>query len=255
MAKPQQNCGFCSGFGMTKQHIFGKRLMRLLNNPVGTHLFIERLETGTTIKEKDGNVWSKQLRRVCGSCNGGWMRKLEEKTFGSLTDLIRGSNLIPVLSQQLLAARLSQMAMTASLTIPNSLDPIDLKDRRHLMGHLEPPPQWVIFLCRADMPVEIGQYYNANVFGYQVLQGRNPPKIGKSYIATFVLGKLCVHLMSRAPPNYHGYEGVRLAKLWPTTGRDIDLGLSSLLDAKGVHEIADSIRRQSLIDKPFIQPA
>jgi len=239
---------------MTKQHIFGKRLLGLLDNPVGKHLFVERLESGTTVKQKDGNVWSKQLRRVCERCNVGWMRNLEERTFGLLSDLIQGSSLIPISSQQFLAARLSQMAMTASLTIPNSLDAIDVKDRRHLKDCIEPPPHWVIFLCRADMPVEIGQYYNANIFGYQILRGRNPPETGKSYIATFVLGKLCVHLMSRAPPNYYGYRGVRLAQLWPTTGRDMDLGLSSLLDASGVHDLADSIRRQSLIDKSFIRP-
>ena len=145
--------------------------------------------------------------------------------------------------------------MTASLTVPNDLDAIDVKDRLYLKDCIEPPPHWVILLCRADLPVEIGQYYNANVFGYQIVHGRNPPQTGKSYIATFVLGKLCVHLMSRAPPNYHGYRGVRLAQLWPATGRNIDLGLSSLLDAGGVHDLADSIRKQSLIDKPFIRPA
>jgi hypothetical protein len=76
-----------------------------------------------------------------------------------------------------------------------------------------------------------------------------------SYIATFVLGKLGVHLLTRAPPDYHGYTGIRLARLWPPSGGDMDLRSSSLLDANGIHELADSIRRQSLRDRFRIGPA
>jgi hypothetical protein len=253
MAKPQQTCGFCGGLGMTKQHIFGKRLLRLLSNPIGSHFYVERLPTETKVKKKDGNVWSKQLRRVCNNCNEGSMRILEESTFDELSHLIHGSEVIRENSQRLLASRLSQMAMTAALAIPNSLDAISGKERLYLKDSGEPPPYWLIFLCRADVPIEIGQYYNGNVFGYQILRGRDQPELGKSYIATFVLGKLCVHLLTRAPPNYHGYAGVRLARLWPRIGGDMNLSDSSLLDATGIHSLADSIRKQSLIDRLFIR--
>src|SRR5205807_9194528 len=78
-APSQRTCAFCGGQGMTKQHIFGKRLLKLLNGHLGTHLVIESLPNKPTFtKNKDGNVWSKQLRRVCQRCNGGGMRIIEE---------------------------------------------------------------------------------------------------------------------------------------------------------------------------------
>jgi hypothetical protein len=145
--------------------------------------------------------------------------------------------------------------MTAALSVPESLDPISRDERDYLKSNGEPPQNWLIFLCRSDIPVDIGQYYNANVFGYQISRGREPPEMGMSYIATFVLGKLCVHLLTRAPPNYCGYRGVRLLQLWPQPMCDIDLRFSSLLDAQKVHDLADSIRGQSEIDRLFLRPA
>jgi hypothetical protein len=251
MAKPQQTCGFCHGLGMTKQHIFGKRLLRLLENHVGRHLVVERLPTTTTSKERDGNVWSRQVRKICLKCNNGWMEQLENETYGVLSNIILGNEfIVPDFFHNILAARLSLIAMAAALSMTGSIDTITETERRYLMTHQSPPAHWNIFLCRADIPFEIAQYYNANVFGYRILGGRNPPELGMSYIATFVMGKLCVHLMTRAPPGYNGYTGVRLLRLWPAPGGDLDLRIGSALDAVQVHELADSIRRRSLIDSP-----
>jgi hypothetical protein len=235
---------------MTKQHIFGRRLLRLLDGaPLGSHLVIERLSDQTTSKRRDGNIWSKQLRCVCATCNEGWMRRLEESTFTLLSSLILGAETIPEPMQQTLAARFAHMVMVAAMTIPDGLDPISRDDREYLRLTHKPPARWVIFLARANVSVALGQYYNANVFGFTESQLGHRPEVGKSYIATFVLGKLCVHLLTRAPTGYEGYIGATLARLWPLSGGDVDLTQSSLLDARAVHELAESIRKQSLIDK------
>jgi hypothetical protein len=66
---------------MTKQHVFGKRLLALLDEKTGSHLVVEHDPSGKITKKKEGHIWSKQMRRVCKTCNGGWMRALEESTF------------------------------------------------------------------------------------------------------------------------------------------------------------------------------
>src|SRR5208337_5646496 len=117
MTKTQRLCAFCGAPGMTKQHVFGKRLLSLLDGRLGTHLVIDRSPGSTETKKRDGNVWSKQLRRVCSDCNNGWMRRLEEDSFDLLSRLIIGETTIVSKERQTkLAARLARMIMVAYLS-------------------------------------------------------------------------------------------------------------------------------------------
>jgi hypothetical protein len=213
---------------MTKQHIFGKRLLNLLEGDLGTHFVIERNPgQKTTAKKRDGNIWSKQMRRVCCTCNGDWMRELEESTFELLSSLILGATIVSAFSQQALSARLAQMVTVASLSVPNGLDPISREDREYLRINKSTPARWAIFLARTDIPVNKGQFYYADVMGLTEFMPNGELETGKSYVVTFVLGKLCVHLLTRSPIGYEGYIGEKLSRLWPLPGRDIDLALAA----------------------------
>src|ERR1700730_14150642 len=104
---------------MTKQHVFGKRLLAFLDDRTEGHYF--ELDTTLlrriTTKKKSGNIWSRRLRRVCSNCNGGWMRQLEESSFSVLSGLMIGETLISAADIKVLSARPAQMIMMADLSI------------------------------------------------------------------------------------------------------------------------------------------
>ncbi len=243
MTKTQRLCAFCGAPGMTKQHVFGKRLLSLLDGRLGTHLVIDRSPGSTETKKRDGNVWSKQLRRVCSDCNNGWMRRLEEDSFDLLSRLIIGETTIVSKERQTkLAARLAQMIMVAYLS-REEVDAITNDERVNLRTNLSPPADWKIFLCRSDNPVEIGQYYYSDA-----LLGEAVNRDGRSitimaHVTTFVLGKLCVHALSKVNHNFRGYTGVSLVRLWPLPEHDIDINQSSLLSPQKVVELSSIARK------------
>ena len=64
-----------------------------------------------------------------------------------------------------------------------------------------------------------------------------------AHVTTFVLGKLCVHAISKGYGNLQGYTGVNIAQIWPSTGADIDMGATSILNPTKVVELSSVARR------------
>jgi hypothetical protein len=243
MARSQRFCAFCGAAGMTKQHVFGKRLLALLNGRVGTHLTLDRSPDGTETKKRAGNVWSRQLRRVCSNCNNGWMRQLEESAYNVLSGLITGDiTTIPKEYHGILAARLALMIMVASLS-KDEADAISVEERENLRSHNLPPLDWQMFLCRSDCTIEEGQYYYSDSFIGESTDANNNTVSVMAHVTTFVLGKLCVHAISRSYGHLKGYSGINLAQVWPSAGGDIDIRATSILNPTKVFELSSVARR------------
>lgn len=91
-------CMFCAGPGLTEEHIWpvwshklllsitGRHPINVSEHVVGRKKEIEKNER----KQRQGPLINKRLRVVCGSCNGGWMSRLEERTKPILISLIQG---------------------------------------------------------------------------------------------------------------------------------------------------------------------
>jgi hypothetical protein len=199
MPNPQRLCAFCGGLGMTKQHIFGKRLLPFLEKKAATHLIINTAPYSTDTKKREGNIWGKQLRRVCSQCNGGWMRELEEASFEFFSKLIFGETNIPNRIHRMLAARISQIITVADLSVEDDRRAIYQEDRTYLYNELAAPIDWNIFLVRADVDSDKGQYYHADAFYNTKQISGIGPEVTKNLVVTMLLGKLCVHALSRPP--------------------------------------------------------
>src|SRR5271154_408950 len=98
MAKPPGKCFFCGGYGLTKEHVWAEWLNpHLPKNVVNHNRFSETIfPTRSVRKEKlhSGSVQSGRLRRVCLTCNTGWMSRLQETAKPLLLRLISGMECI-----------------------------------------------------------------------------------------------------------------------------------------------------------------
>jgi hypothetical protein len=175
------------------------------------------------------------------------MRELEEASFEVLSKLIFGETNIPHQIHRMLAARISQIIAVADLSVEDDKRAIYQEDRTYLYNELAAPIDWNIFLVRADVDSNKGQYYHADAF-YNIRQlAGNAAEVTKNLVITMLLGKLCVHALSRPPKGFKGYTGVKLAPLWPQTDRDINLRESSLLSRARIVELGATFRRTTSI--------
>jgi hypothetical protein len=150
-----------------------------------------------------------------------------------------GGNVVSAGDIKILSARLAQMIMVADLTIDDKRAVTD-QEREYLKTHGRAPLGWLIFLCRADVPVEAGQFYHGDAFHLVDLKGGNA---ATKLVATFLLGKLCVHALTLPPRAYQGYTGARLIRLWPSAGHELNLLESSLLSPRQIIELGASFRK------------
>jgi hypothetical protein len=171
------------------------------------------------------------------------MRQLEESAYDVLSGLIIGD--ITTISREyhgILAARLALVIMVASLS-KDEADSISIDERGNLRLRTLPPTDWQIFLCRSDCTIEEGQYYYSDCFTGEAVDASNNPINLKAHVTTFVLGKLCVHAISKGYGNLKGYSGINIAPIWPAPGADIDMGATSILNPTKVFELSSVARR------------
>lgn len=98
----KRRCVFCGGEGVTSEHVWPQWINRLL---------AERLtDTSMTVqwagdKERDAPNLDTKVKRVCKSCNSGWMSVLEDRAKPILSPMIVGEVPVrlPPSSQRVLA--------------------------------------------------------------------------------------------------------------------------------------------------------
>ena len=102
MAKPPGICIFCGKGGMTKQHVWPDWLKLAVprsfarHSQIYTHMDLQSVDrplvSSPIVKSKQGDPAVKKVRKVCKSCNSGWMSRLETAAKPVLTPIIRGKN-------------------------------------------------------------------------------------------------------------------------------------------------------------------
>lgn len=89
MSKPPGKCVFCSGIGLTKEHVFSDWLKKLIPKTAdqsdmfaGMHFNARASEFGfhnpPQIRRRQGSSQQRKKRIVCLKCNIGWMSETVE---------------------------------------------------------------------------------------------------------------------------------------------------------------------------------
>jgi hypothetical protein len=235
MAKPPGKCVFCDKpGGMSKQHVWPNWL-KPHNPATGTH-HVQQMGVFHTFTPRsavsppklvirEGPAGSRKVRRVCQTCNHGWIRQfIEEPAKPTTLALMRGDMSILTRSQQkTMATWLTLVAMMIELTDLTSFA-IPAAHRRYLMDRKEPPPGWHVWLAKYG-----GARWEDHVARQVELQLSASPEneeIGahkaNTQVTTLVLGQLCAHVFSSTSiPDFSGYHGITLQTIWPARSYDV----------------------------------
>jgi hypothetical protein len=160
--KPQGGCIFCSGFGLSKEHVWPAWLQKVLpknfqrrEHQVGIGLraftqvgFDESSERGRLANV--GDPLTQQLYVVCKRCNNGWMSELQTEAKQILISLIMGD--WPILDKQAqatIASWVTMFTMVAEFAHPQTVA-IPLSQREQFRETRVPLPDWRIWIAPFD---------------------------------------------------------------------------------------------------------
>jgi len=99
-------------------------------------------------KKRQGAVTQRKIRKVCESCNGGWMKRIVDRSRSSVENLIvdkpceiNGEAQTNIAAWVALAAVMAEFTDALTAAIPDT-------DRGSLMRTSDAPPNWTIYLGR-----------------------------------------------------------------------------------------------------------
>jgi hypothetical protein len=149
-------CCFCGRQGVTKQHFWPDWLKKIVPRSGDSH---GRDLTGFDLSHQpfvfitpkttthQGPFGARKIRKVCGSCNSGWMSKLESDVKQDLAAMICAEiRVLEVAQLKKLAAWAMLISIIGEFTDPTYMA-ISESDRHHLMTHRVPPElNWKIWV-------------------------------------------------------------------------------------------------------------
>lgn len=244
MPLPKRNCIFCgSQCGkITKEDVWPtwleKFIPRDMKNYTASSTVVYPTHSDVVRKKIDGDPGSRRVRRVCQSCNNGWMSRLQERAKPHVLPLILGAaTAIQPTSLETIAGWCAMSVMTSDNFYPER-QAIPQEDRNWLMAHgLPPPDTWKIWIGqyeRGNWPAYWAKNARAiSSDGHPVFYLENGLPIPNTQSSTLVFGKLFVHAFSSVhadivanTPNPHG----KLIQLFPLSGLPLRWPPPTMLD-------------------------
>jgi hypothetical protein len=210
---------FCGATGVTKAHVFAKSWTSLFDEPNDTreHEVVHRYEdpaTGERRLLKRAKTFALVSRKVCGSCNSGWLSELEERVRPLMA---RFAATTPMTLKPEEQADLALWSVAAAL-IAMSLDPdaaefADPSIAHEVFRERQPPAGMDIWLG-ANSHGEMGW------FGSHSLNLAHAPKHTGAWGATITFGYAVIHMVfhglrdQRMRLRYDAHRSLR--RIWPT---------------------------------------
>jgi hypothetical protein len=278
--KPQQQCIFCQGYGMTKQHIWPDWMARDSSLPTyegkaekkNTQVLTPPLNIFTangklviqagmpTIIERQGSTGSRKLRLVCKACNGGWMSRVESDSQNTIASLMLSTQF--VLSrdeQEKLAAWATLMVMVNEFTDIKTKS-IIYSERHFFKENKRPPEGWTIWIGRNKASEWHQRMRHASFFLGKYLLAEGPPAITdtkpNSQSTSLAVGGLFLFIISTSNLEYYdfvsSYNHDSLIKIWPVSQESIDLSALPIILNDEALRISDSL--SSEVNKMRIPP-
>lgn len=206
MSKPQGKCIFCDGYGVTKEHIWAKWLNPYLPKNVINHEFASEVifpdRSVHHTKIRSGSAQSGRLRRVCLSCNTGWMSELQKKTQPILLPLILGqTSVLHRKAQTTLSAWIAMFVMVAEfLDKTGTKVAISPKDRLFLKSDLVAPSNMKVWIGYFEKDKWKGVWTHATIPISDEDHVPQRSSLGVDFpntqTTTLVIGKLYIHVLS-----------------------------------------------------------
>ena len=224
-----KQCIFCGGSKLSKEHVFSRWTHALLK-PAGTAQIYPETDSRLAINfvtgeaaryqniiRRQGRPITRQIRRPCVSCNGGWMSALDSAVISALTPLIQGrpSPLSPddqarIGAWTFLKTVVAEYGIEETRCIPDDQRLAFFRDQRV-------PAGWRIYLAVCSTPFETVGY--AHSFQAPLTARGAPPPLPDSVQSTaFGIGSLFLYAVGPCNSRLEAFLDAQLPQsllVWP----------------------------------------
>jgi hypothetical protein len=254
---PPRRCVFCGGPGVTKQHVWPRWAKRVLPDEPSHHSHTRVYGDHTTNPPsvevhspqlRQGSMWSRQIRNVCGTCNGGWMSRLEARVKPSLgMMMLGGDRALSASETKDLSAWVCMTAIMAEFIDERTLA-VPVIHRQILRETQEPPNGWYIWIAQYSGSEWENHYRHFGLGVPMVPIFHGEPKMN-TMVTTFTMGSVMMHAFASS---VHGLitlddeSSLRwgLRRIWPEPGSLENWKTGVVVDDSDASDIADSYFNQ-----------
>jgi len=228
MPKSQGFCIFCGGSDLTKEHIFPEWQKSLV--PTAEHFgemnavrHPEMILVSDRLKQ--GDISNYRVRKVCKTCNNGWMSRLEAAVKPILTALILGNSIKINKEEQLNLARwIVIKSMVLEQTRKNK-HVVTTSEHHWIKNKLEPPIQWLVWIDQHDGD-QWRRRWNYQYYTSVSEPTASVPSFANTQTTTIGIGKFLFHAFSSSNDSlvktYGSIIGTDgLIRLWPLSEEQI----------------------------------
>ncbi|MFI4957364.1 MAG: hypothetical protein ACHQAX_09190 [Gammaproteobacteria bacterium] len=146
-----KTCIYCQNTSLTKEHFWPKWLHDHIPDPPSNSRSYSIFESGIEIDkgERPGHLKNKIIRKVCQSCNNGWMSTIESSVIPILKKMLNGSCVLN--ENQIL--NLAQWIFLKVTTAEHDREDYVVTSKRHLVefkSSLDIPKNFNIWLGKFD---------------------------------------------------------------------------------------------------------
>jgi hypothetical protein len=248
----QRECIFCGASGLSKEHVFSDWLSKVLPS-TGKHT---QVRTGyklgdeapyTSIDERPLDLKQIVVKRVCTSCNNGWMSAIVSRAKPTVSIMATGETASFTADEiQALAAWCAVTAITAEYTDTRTIA-ISKPEVEHVYTKHAPPPNWSICVGRYEgeqWSPERYRHHGARLFPDKTERAGRPLEAFDGdylHVSTYVLGKFAFHVLASTasdlvqafrqmytPTTMHTIFPSAQAMVWPSTPVLGDLDMNEI---------------------------
>jgi hypothetical protein len=254
-------CIFCGASNLTKEHIFPRwshryMLPRQKGRAVSLSgsVYLDRKET--VVGKLPGQLRDWQIRCVCGgthlTCNGGWMKDIEDRVKPLLVPLILGHTVRLRPDDQSLIATWAVLKVMVSEFWRSGQVTTHWTQRRRMLNRQEPPESgWGVWIAHYERinwkPEWISHPFFVPSETTLARKGLQVPTRYNGSAVTQVIGKVFIQVIHSPEPDdfiskwrFSGLRQGILFRVWPVTSFSIRWPLRAISDREA-DEIADAI--------------
>lgn len=213
-----RHCVFCSSPRTTKEHIWPNWAARHMSSegPVRHYLNAVQEDQPHADRSWPQEQYTMTVGAVCGTCNNGWMAKLEGRVKPFFEAALNGTGVVVEadLQRDLAAWALKTLMMVESQQKP--AQPVILpQEYQHLHAHGEPSSE-----VRTWMAAYAGAVSTAvgHIYALDVTAGEKNQRQGSLWGGTIVFGTVLFHLLGSDLPDLLDsaeMDVVGVHQLWP----------------------------------------
>ena len=224
MAKSPGRCIFCTGFHLTKEHLFADWLREIFpRSESDTHTMGVAEGTPWRIIQRQGHSGSKKIRTVCKRCNSGWISAVDDAAKYVATPLIRGEpSVITPDMQRVLAGWFAKIAAVAD-SRNRRRSVVTQPQRTWIMDRQEPPKEWEIWIAPyggSDYR-DLALFQNGGHLDFSPVRGPSKEFSGYAQTTFLGIGKLATLVVADDFPRVDFNIGTfaQIARrIWPIGG-------------------------------------